>query len=143
MNMPRGRGLLLMISLFALLGCGAQRPEGLGVRAGALAPCPDSPNCVCSCEIRDSHAVAPVTGTLNDVRRALSGMPRVNIVSDADGYLHAEFTTRLMRYVDDVEFLEDSAAGVVHIRSASRVGHSDLGLNRKRVEAIRDAVNAR
>ena len=54
-----------------------------------------------------------------------------------DGYLYAEFTSRLMRYVDDVEFLEDSTAGVIHVRSASRLGYTDLGANRKRIENIR------
>ena len=57
-------------------------------------------------------------------------------------YLHAEFTSRFMHYVDDVEFLYDQAAGLVHVRSASRVGYSDLGVNRKRIESIRRAVKS-
>ena len=75
--------------------------------------------------------------SLRQVERVLLGLDEANIVESSDGYLYAEFTSRLMRYVDDVEFLEDSTAGVIHVRSASRLGYSDLGANRKRIENIR------
>jgi uncharacterized protein (DUF1499 family) len=71
--------------------------------------------------------------------QAVSGLSRVRIVTQRDDYLHAEFTTPLLRFVDDVEFLADPAAGVIHVRSASRVGYSDLGVNRRRVRRIREA----
>jgi uncharacterized protein (DUF1499 family) len=67
-------------------------------------------------------------------------MPRTRIRRDESGYLHAECQSRLFRFTDDLELRLDAARGVIHVRSASRVGHSDLGANRKRVEALRRAV---
>jgi uncharacterized protein (DUF1499 family) len=67
----------------------------------------------------------------------LGGMRRTRIVERRAGYLHAEVTTALLHFTDDVEFLADEAAGVIHVRSAARVGWSDLGTNRRRVEALR------
>lgn len=85
----------------------------------------------------------PLRGDADDAIERLAaiieGMPRTRIVTRQDRYLHATFTSRIFRWVDDVELLVDEDAGVVHFRSASRVGHSDLGVNRKRMETIRDA----
>jgi uncharacterized protein (DUF1499 family) len=120
----------------------------VGLQNGRLRPCPDSPNCVCSFDTDDEHAIAPVdTGddppaTFQRLRRLLQSMSRVRIVTDEPTYLHAEFTTPLLRFVDDAEFLLDAEAGVIHVRSASRVGHSDLGANRKRVEQLRERLQA-
>jgi uncharacterized protein (DUF1499 family) len=133
--------VLLMATLFSLFACTGQRPTDIGIQNGALTPCPDSPNCVCSQETRDSHSIAPLQATMDEVRRAIAEMPRNEIVRDDGDYIHAEFTTRLMRFVDDVEFLADPDNGVVHVRSASRLGHSDLGVNRERVEALRALIN--
>jgi uncharacterized protein (DUF1499 family) len=69
------------------------------------------------------------------------GLNEANIISADSNYLHAEFTSRIMRYVDDVEFLYDRTAGVTHVRSASRLGYSDLGANRKRIESLRKELN--
>lgn len=69
-------------------------------------------------------------------------MPRTRIRRDEAAYLHAEFRSLIFRFVDDVEFLLDADAGVIHVRSASRLGYSDLGVNRRRVEAIRQAFSA-
>ena len=68
---------------------------------------------------------------------AVSGMKRARIVAAEERYIHAEFTSALFRFVDDVEFLLDSETKTIHVRSASRVGYSDLGVNRRRVEEIR------
>jgi uncharacterized protein (DUF1499 family) len=65
-------------------------------------------------------------------------MPRVRLVTQTDTYLHAEFATAVFRFIDDVEFYVDETAGVVHFRSASRVGYSDLGVNRRRMEGVRE-----
>lgn len=132
-----------MIPLLTMLGCAGERPASLGVNDGQLDTCPDSPNCVSSFETRDSHRIVPLTATLTQVRIAVSAMPGAQIITDQDQYLYAEFTSRLMGFVDDVEFLADPAAGLVHVRSASRLGQSDLGVNRKRIEEIRAAVDAR
>jgi uncharacterized protein (DUF1499 family) len=96
---------------------------------------------VSSFEQRDSHAIAPLTGNISAVRAALEQMPGAVIVTDDGNYIHAEFTSRLMGFVDDVEFLADPASGQVHVRSASRLGHSDLGVNRERVESIREMMS--
>lgn len=132
-----------MIPILTLLGCAGDRPLNLGVQNGQLAACPDSPNCVSSFDARESHGIAPISASLTSIRDALHSMDRVNIVAEQDNYLYAEFTSRLMGYVDDVEFLADDTQNIVHVRSASRLGHSDMGVNRKRIEAIREIVSTR
>lgn len=129
-----------MIPLLTLLGCAGERPASLGVSAGQLGTCPDSPNCVSSFDTRDSHRIAPLNATLAQVRTAVTAMPGAQIISEQENYLYAEFTTRLMGFVDDVEFLAEPAATLVHVRSASRLGHSDLGVNRERIETLRGVL---
>jgi uncharacterized protein (DUF1499 family) len=110
-----------------------------------LAPCPSSPNCVSSTASDAKHRVealsfsGPPSAALERLRAAIAAMPRAQIVRSTPTSLHAEFTSRLLRFVDDVDCVVDERAGVIHIRSASRVGYSDLGVNRKRVEEIRAA----
>ena len=120
-----------------LTACAGEPPQNIGVQDGRLTACPESPNCVSSFESDAKHGIQPLQASLRQVERVLLGLDEANIVESSDGYLYAEFTSRLMRYVDDVEFLEDPTAGVIHVRSASRLGYSDLGANRKRVEIIR------
>jgi uncharacterized protein (DUF1499 family) len=106
-----------------------------------FAPPPSSPNCVSSrADAGDKvHHIRPLAGTdLSKVKAVVQGMPRTEIVEEADGYLKAVFTSALFRFKDDVEFEQEG--DVVHVRSASRVGYGDLGANRKRVEAIRAAL---
>jgi uncharacterized protein (DUF1499 family) len=122
-----------------------KRPTNLGVTDGKLAAVPSSPNCVCSqAPSADAeHYVEPfpLTGSPRDaietLKTIVQSMERVQVIQSDDRYLYAEFTTKLMGYVDDVEFYADGASGVIQVRSASRLGQSDLGLNRKRIEAIR------
>ncbi|MCP5357890.1 MAG: DUF1499 domain-containing protein [Pseudomonadales bacterium] len=132
---------LAMVGLLSLLGCAGERPANLGVHDGQLGTCPDSPNCVSTAEQRDSHRIDPIRGTLAQIRQVLPQMPGARIIREEDDYLYAEFTSRLMGFVDDVEFLEQEA-GLVQVRSASRLGHSDLGVNRARIETLRQAVAA-
>lgn len=127
-----------MIALLTLLGCAGERPSTLGVVDSRLGTCPDSPNCVSSFETRESHQIAPLQASIAQVRAALLTMPGAQIIREQDQYLYAEFTTPLMGFVDDVEFLEQG--GSTHVRSASRLGKSDLGVNRKRIEALREAL---
>jgi uncharacterized protein (DUF1499 family) len=136
------RNTLLMIGLLTLLGCAGDRPSTLGAQDGTLAACPDSPNCVSSFDERESHGIAPIAGSLAQVRAAVESMKGAQIISEDDNYLYAEFTSSLMGYVDDVEFLAAPSEGVSHVRSASRLGYSDMGVNRKRIEEIRVAVAA-
>lgn len=129
-----------MAGLLSLLGCAGERPSTLGVHEGQLGRCPDSPNCVSSAEQRDSHYIAPIHGTLQQIRQVLPQMAGARIIREEGHYLYAEFTSRLMGFVDDVKFLEQEESGLVQVRSASRLGHSDLGVNRARIEALREAI---
>ena len=124
-----------------------------------LKPCPKSPNCVSSFASDEGHRITPFpfTGTaaesLARVKAAALSFPRTRVVEEAPGYVHLTFTSAIFRFVDDVEFRIDEAAGLVHVefeadeatktmqvRSASRVGRSDFGVNRKRIEAIRERL---
>jgi uncharacterized protein (DUF1499 family) len=126
-----------------MLGCSGNRPFQPGVPGGRLAACPDTPNCVSSQSTDRRHAIDPLRyeGTAEAARErligAVSGMKRARIVVAEERYLRAEFTSALFRFVDDVEFLLDDGTATIHVRSASRVGSSDLGVNRRRVDEIR------
>mgnify|MGYP001121365833 CR=1 FL=1 len=120
------------------------RPDNLGVKDDALAPCPSSPNCVSSQSPQSDseHYIEPIAISDSDAAMAqlvsiVAGLERTTIVTQSDSYLYAEFKTALMGFVDDVEFYLDKAAKIIHVRSASRLGKSDLGVNRKRVDDIR------
>lgn len=114
-----------------------------GILDGKLAPCPDSPNCVCSQDQSELHQIAPLqfTDTTAEARQhlqdVLKQLPGCQIVAQDGDYLRAEFRSSVFGFVDDVEFLFDSRQNVIQVRSASRIGHSDLGVNRKRIETIR------
>lgn len=126
-----------------MVGCSGSRPSAIGATAGRLAACPDSPNCVSSQSGDRRHAIDPIRfeGTAEKARErlieAVSGMKRARIVVAEERYLRAEFTSALFRFVDDAEFLLDDGTKTIHVRSASRVGRSDFGVNRKRVEELR------
>ena len=112
-----------------------------------LAPCPDSPNCVSSLATDATHAIDPLPlppeNPIDVVRQIVESFPGTRVVTADDRYLHATFTSRVFRFVDDVEFLVDEAAGVLQVRSASRLGYGDMGVNRGRVEEIRARLAAR
>jgi uncharacterized protein (DUF1499 family) len=136
----------LSIALSVMIGgCSGVRPANLGVKDGRLAPCPASPNCVSSQSADTEHAVAPLNYTTSapqamaDLKKVILGMQRARIVDEHDSYIHAEFTSALWRFVDDVEFYFDDTAKLIHMRSASRLGKSDFGVNRKRSEELRAA----
>ena len=137
--------LLLPIVGLGLLSALSRRPTNLGVVDGRLAPCPNSPNCVSSQASDAEHRIDPIAfsnstaAALAHIKAIVTSMPRTSIVSETANYLHVEFRSALFRFVDDVEFLIDADAGQIHFRSASRAGHSDLGVNRQRMEAIRAA----
>ena len=139
---------LLVIVALALLSATARRPTTLGVRDGQLAACPDSPNCVSTQADREQQRMEPLRidhdpdAVLARLGAVISAMPRARIVTADDNYLHAEFTSPLFRFVDDVECFVDREQRVIHFRSASRVGQSDLGVNRQRMQAIVQAYEA-
>jgi uncharacterized protein (DUF1499 family) len=130
-------------------------PSDLGVRDGRLKPPATSPNSVSSQAglypehpRRVSAEIAPLAlrgdgpATLAKIKAIVEGTPGALVVKAEPGYLYAQFTTRWMKFTDDVEFWFDPAAGVVQVRSASRLGEGDLGANRKRIEAIRQRLAA-
>lgn len=138
-------GFLVVLPVLGLtlLSLAAPLPFNLGEHDGRLAECPDSPNCVCSQSENPAHRVEPIPfdGSVEEARdrlkEILGQMPRTTIVSESDRYLRAECRSRLFRFVDDLEFVIDDRSKPIHIRSASRAGYSDLGVNRQRVETIR------
>ena len=136
-----GRIVVMALGLLGLAGCAGERPDNLGAREGILAPCPSSPNCVSSQTENERHRIAPLafSGDPNAafarLKRVLSGRSDTTIVDDLPDYLRVELRTML--FVDDGEFLLDRTNKVIHVRSASRLGYSDLGKNRSRLEEIR------
>lgn len=126
-----------------MIGCSGKRPQDLGVLAGRLRPCPESRNCVSSEEGTVAQKLVtpfPAPGGAADMVKLaalVATWPRTAVITNTGTYMHAESTSLLLRFVDDVEFRFDSASNVIHVRSASRLGESDLGVNRKRVEGLR------
>jgi uncharacterized protein (DUF1499 family) len=124
-----------------------KRPNNLGVNNGKLAPCPNSPNCVSSQSTDAVHQIAPLTFTstpeaaIANLKSIIESLPKTQIISESPDYLYAEFKSALLGFVDDVEFYLDRNANVIQVRSASRLGQSDLGVNRQRIETIRAKLN--
>ena len=129
-------------------------PTDLGVRDGKLKPPSITENSVLSqAALYPGHpqrkyadiAPLPLKGdgpaTLARIKAIVEGMDGAKVVKSEPDYLYAQFTTRLMKYVDDVEFWFDPAAKVIQVRSASRVGRGDMGVNRKRIEAVRATLD--
>lgn len=144
---------LLLITLVLILAVGgaihlaseSRNGHAPGLVAGQLTACPASPNCVNSqAATGDPHAIAPLRladhQTRAEVEQAIVDLGGIITSRDKD-YLSAEVATDLFGFVDDLELLYDNRTGLMHVRSASRVGHSDLGANRKRVEALRTALS--
>jgi uncharacterized protein (DUF1499 family) len=164
MSTPIRLLLLFIVTLpLALVAAGqagwlqGAEPEGLGVRDGRLRPPSESPNSVSSqAALYPQHprateaAIEPLAlvgedagdgqATLAQLRNRITQMPGAEVVSVTTDYLYARFHTRWLGFVDDAEFWFDPQARVVQVRSASRVGRSDLGVNRDRIEALRDAM---
>ena len=133
------RTLLLAIAL----GCASERAAV--PKTVRLGPCPDKPNCVSSVAPDEDHRVDPFllngeNPSWSAVRDAVAAMPRTKIVEQGQDYLHAECTSRIFRFVDDLELLRNEAGDRVDVRSASRVGYGDWGVNRNRVETLREAL---
>ena len=127
-----------------------KRPTNLGVREGRLARCKRTPNCVSSqADPGDrEHYIEPIAfagepaAAMAALRGALEAVPGARIVEAQADYLYAECRSRVMGFVDDVEFTLDAAAGVFQLRSAARLGRRDFGVNRARIESLRRAMAA-
>jgi uncharacterized protein (DUF1499 family) len=143
---PTSKIAALLTTLLAasLAGCAGTAPTNLGINDNRLAPCPSSPNCVCSYDKDEGHTIAPIplTGSTEDTKKALLAALETmgaTVVSAQDQYIRSEFTSSLIGFVDDVEFYIEASG--IQVRSASRLGHSDFGANRKRIESIRLAMH--
>ncbi len=139
--------LLSAAMVMSLLGC-AGAPVAGGLSDQKLADCSSKPNCVCSdMAISDSHYIEPLAiQSVDDwkwLADNLAARGDTEIISRSENYLHLTFTTRLMRYTDDVELHFLANKNQIAVRSASRVGYSDLGANKKRVEMIREKLKQR
>ncbi|UCF01901.1 MAG: DUF1499 domain-containing protein [Deltaproteobacteria bacterium] len=136
------RYLFMLVVTVILTACSTNQNMKPGVTDGELSPCPKSPNCVSSLSEDTSRYVEPLlyTATLEEAREKLisviHSLKRTEIVTAEMNYIHATFTSALFGFVDDVEFSFDDQRKVIDVRSASRTGYSDLGVNRKRVEEI-------
>jgi uncharacterized protein (DUF1499 family) len=137
--------LLVLINLALLTGCSGTMPN-LGINNSELAPCPKTPNCVSSQAHDQEHYIEPIHYEVTQQQardrllQIIRSEKRTKILTDHSDYIRVEFTSALFRFVDDVEFYfpnEKSGEKIIHVRSASRVGSSDLGVNRKRIEHIR------
>ncbi len=141
-------GALILGTLVAA-GCGGSMPDDLGARNARLIECPESPNCVSSFAEDEGHAIAALAiegdaaAAWTALAEVVAATPGVEVVSQSDGYLHAVYTSDIMRYRDDVEFLADVASNEIEVRSASRVGYGDMDANRNRIEALRTALAER
>jgi len=136
---------LILAVLLTVLSCASNPPKAQLVD-GRLRACPNSPNCVSSESDSASSRIEPLTfqgppekawSDLKETIRELGG----KIQEEHDGFLWTTFTSRVFRFVDDVEFKMVSTEGMIHVRSGSRVGYSDLGVNRRRVEKMRTLFN--
>jgi uncharacterized protein (DUF1499 family) len=155
--------LLIIIILAGAAGVLAGRlgllkgkpPSDLGVHEGRLKPPSRTPNSVSSqAKLYPDHpqrtyaSIDPLqlngdsSTTLDRIEAIINGMEGGEIVKKEPGYLYAQFTTRIMKYVDDAEFWFDPAENVIQVRSASRLGSGDFGVNRKRIEFIREKLNS-
>ena len=146
--------LALLVLLAAQLGAfSGTAPDNLGVRDGKLRAPSKTPNSVSSqADLWPQHPmqyyalIAPLAlrgsgpETIARIRRIVEAMPGARVVQSRDDYLYVQFTTRWMKFVDDAEFWFDPAAQAVQVRSASRIGRKDFGVNRARIQAIRQAL---
>ncbi len=120
----------------------AKSKKPIGIVDGKLHPCPKSPNCVSTQAIDDKQKMEPInySGSLIDAKAKIisiiNSLKRSKIVTNEENYIHIEFRTATFRFVDDVEFLFDDKEKVIHFRSRARMGYSDMGVNRKRMEEI-------
>jgi uncharacterized protein (DUF1499 family) len=142
-------GLALALILFIVSGCSGKRPDEIGIDPAGIRGCPKSPNCVSSEAKDEPHAIEParLKGDPNvswpPIRDEIASIPGWVVVTATDNYIHVECKSRIFRFVDDLELHFNSSNGIVSIRSASRIGYSDFGANRRRVERLRSELRAK
>lgn len=136
---------LVAVTIITRWAIGNYTPEALSLYQGgnSLHPCPDTPNCVSSTYSDDSHHIETILGdeqVFKSLKAIVSGEPRVTVISQTDQYLHAEFRTKLLAYIDDLELLHINGSSEIQLRSASRLGKSDFGVNKNRIQALREKL---
>lgn len=139
--------LAMLIVAGSATGCAQTPAPGPAAdrSSGGLAPCPASPNCVCSTDPASPAAIAPLRydpaggEPMEALARAVTTLPGSHIVTRDGPYLHATITSRWLGFIDDLECLASPEDHAIHVRSASRLGYYDFGANRRRVEALRQA----
>ncbi|MGV7220491.1 MAG: DUF1499 domain-containing protein [Nitrospinales bacterium] len=140
---------VLICSLAFLPACSGTRPGNIGVNDGKLLDCPDSPNCVSSFALDEKHQIDPLSYSgsseeqIKVLKTIISNFGNASIVSENENYIHAEFASKMFKFVDDVEFFLDEKNKTIHFRSASRLGYGDFGVNRKRIEAIKTTLSGK
>ncbi len=137
---------IVLLSFIIFTGCSGSMPK-LGINNGKLMLCPKTPNCVNSQATDEKKFIQPIhfIGTQQEAQdrllKILQAWKLIKITVVQDKYIRAEFKSKMFRFVDDVEFYfparKTEKKVTIHIRSASRIGYSDLGANRKRIEQIR------
>lgn len=138
--------IAIIVTLVTSLIFTASAFAAIGLDNDHLSACPSSPNCVVSQNGDEEHKIEPITykgdrtAAQETLLKVLSVVPRTKVIDQTDNYIHSESTSRIFKFVDDVEFYFPEAENVIHVRSASRVGESDLGVNRRRMEQIRLAM---
>ena len=122
----------------------AKSKKPIGIVDRKLHPCPKSPNCVSTQAIDEKQKMEPInySGDLEDAKTKIisiiNSLKRSKIITNEENYIHIEFRTATFRFVDDVEFLFDDKEKVIHFRSRARMGYSDMGVNRKRMEKVKN-----
>ena len=138
----------MAMAVMIAAGCAAMSPTPSDVMDGRLAACPDAPNCVMSQADDPRHRIEPLTYTgdlaaaMRILEAVVAAMPGARIVNRTDRTIHAEYQSRWLGFIDDIVFYFPDEP-VVHLRSASRTGYYDFGVNRKRVERIRELFRSR
>jgi len=142
-------GLTLALILFIVSGCSGKRPDAIGMGSSGLKGCPKSPNCVSSEAKDEQHAIESfrLKGDPNVswplIQNEIVAMPGGVIVTATANYIHVECKSRIFRFIDDLELYFNSSNGIISIRSASRIGYSDFGANRRRVDLLRSELRAK
>ena len=120
--------------------------QELDLQVSPLKDCPSTPNCVCTLASRSEQAMPPLpfqgsaAGAIDSVAMLLESQPRVSLLERREDYLHVVFASLVFRFKDDVEFYADEQSGLLHFRSASRLGYSDMGANRRRMERLSELL---
>lgn len=123
--------------------------QNTGLVAGGLNPCPDSPNCVGSLYAKDeNHFMKPIAYQVSRAKmqqillNLLKDKKQVEVLQVQENYIHSTFTVSIFKFIDDVEFYLPAEEKLIHFRSASRVGYSDLGANKRRLEKLKQEIEA-